>query len=199
MEKFSGFRDPLTGINPFLPPKRPAITVLTVLRALVNLPLYILYLLGLPTLHWIITMHRHGASPKGVVYVNNASPFDRYVLRHLFMIRVFTRLPTGLCAVFPEGCRTNNRGVLSYERPADCDSAIGLKYTPECIYMPGIETGLFAYLRWSLCFLGGRPAVEARCVSGHGLDKAARLPKLTFAKDKKPAFIEYYRTRPDGP
>ncbi|KAI5170420.1 hypothetical protein PAEPH01_1418 [Pancytospora epiphaga] len=192
MEKFSNFRDPLTGINPFMPCRRRPITTLSIFRALLRFPLYLLYLLGFPTLHWIVTMRKTGTVPKGVVYVNSVSPFDKYVLMHLFNIRVLTRLPSGLCAVFPEGCKTNNKGVLSYERPFDCDSVIGLRYNDESIYDIEIERGIIKYLKWLLCFLGNSPIVEARCMDGHELEKATGVPKLSFTRNKKLEFIKYY-------
>lgn len=184
MEKFSGFRDPLTGINPFLPLRRRAVTAACVLRAIAMLPLYLLHLLGLPTLPWIIRMRRRGAEPSGVVHVNSATEFDRAVVGHLF---------GGVRPVFPEGAATNNMGVLAYDASLRCDCVIGLRYTPECVFMGDVEGGAVSRICWLVRLLGYGGEVDAVCVRGRDLAKAAGLPGLSLSRRSRDEFLALFR------
>lgn len=184
MEKFSRFRDPLTGINPFIPPRRRAITLGCVFRAFTMLPLYLLYLAGLPVLPWLLRMRRKGANPSGTAHVNSTTEFDRDVVQGLFRNVRF---------VFPEGTTTNNMGVLAYDTAPRCDYVIGLRYTPECVFMPEVEGGIVSRVCWVIRLLGHGGDVEANCVEGQGLAQAAGLPSLSLDKRSKAEFLALFR------
>ncbi|KAI4290867.1 hypothetical protein PAPHI01_0141 [Pancytospora philotis] len=197
MEKFSAFRDPLTGINPFLPPKRRPITPGMCLRALVKLPLFLLYLCGAPVLHLLVAMRRRGAAPSGVVHVNSTGGFDACVLRRLFGIRALNQPRSGVCATFPEGASTNNQGVLAYEAPRGADYVIGLKYSSECIRIPELEGGFLGYIAYAVRLLGSSPTVDANCMPGRDLARAVGVPALSLTKAHKEKFLAVVRKRSD--
>jgi len=193
MEKFSEFRDPVTGINPFLMPKRRRITVFTILRALLYLPVYLLFKLRLPVVQVLFRIKTSIANTNGVIantdgastvssknrltgriYANSVSEFDREIIKYA----------CGPCnVIFPEGATTNNRGILNYKKREDCEGVIGLKYSSDCIYLYGSK------LLWLICFLGGDKTVEIRWATGSDLSKAAGVPYLGLEAGDKNKFM----------
>lgn len=189
MERFSRFKDPLTGINPFLAPKYRPITPWVVARAIARLPLYFLYLAGLPVLPLLIEIRQKSKQqPAGLIYVNSATRFDKGVLRHLYGIKAFEFAKAKTCAVFPEGAATNNQGILHYANERDCEYVVGLRYTSDCIVMRGAS--FLERLRWLVGFLGHANAVAVTCLRGHELDKAAGLPRLSLDRKSAEEFAE---------
>lgn len=183
MEKYSKFKDPLTGINPFIQPKQKALDLKTVMYAIIRLPIYILYLLGLPVIGLLIKIQKKcNLKPKGLIFCNSASEFDEEIIKKAFKINSFTksRLKTGV--YFPEGARSNNTMILSYE--GESDYAIGLKYNSECVYTYGSRIG------WLIRFLGSDNHVEVNVIEGSDLCKATKLPKSVLNSEDKKRFLE---------
>lgn len=190
MEKFSKFKDPFTGINPFIAPKYGPITFRIVLKALLKLPLWILYTMGLPTLPYIIKINRKTSTvPSRLVYANSVCCFDRNVIAFLYGIKTFSNIGLGTRVVFPEGASTNNKGILDYPRREECDYVIGLKYSNECINI-GIKSSLVGRLAWLLRFLGRDNYVDVTCLRGFELDKAAGMPRLSLNSRAKDEFLK---------
>lgn len=195
MEKFSRFRDPFHGINPFMAPKYRRITPCIIIRALGCLPLYILFLFGFPVILRLFKIRLViKAPPRGLVYANSATELDRSLIESLFDL---TR-HKGTALVFPEGSQTNNMGVLKYDKDP-CDYVIGLKYSPECIRPTvnqlGCRPTLSDRILWLVRFLGTQPTVEVRCHPGTDLPAAAGLPQLTLTADDHKKFLEYLNHR----
>jgi len=184
MEKFSNFRDPLTGINPFLAPTYKKLTIKTVILAAFRLPIYILYLLGFPTIGFLIKIKLESKTkPKGVVFCNSVTEFDRKVIEKVFGITNFDYSKYKTCVCFPENTCTNNRGILKYENKQDCEYAIGLRYSNECIYMYGNR------LAWLINFLGNENFVKINVIKGSNLEIATCLPMLKLTSDDKTQFM----------
>lgn len=185
MEKFSKFKDPLTGINPFLAPTGMPITIKTIVMALLTLPIYLLYLLNLPVVNILFTIKLYLKDlPKGLIYSNSVTFFDKRIIQETQKISKFGRLKNWTCAFFPEKTNTNNKGILKYENEDSCEYVIGLKYSSNCVYLYGSK------LRWFINFLGNRRTVEIRVNKGFDLSGATGLPKLSLDYQDKLAFLE---------
>ena len=184
MEKFSGFNDPMTGINPFIAPRIPKITFLTVLKAILKLPIYFLYLLGLPVLPLLISISKTTAIvPKKLIYANRSTDFDFDVIRHVYGITQFNYIPNTTCVIFPEKVRSNNKAILKFSEDSS-DYVIGLKYSAEAVYVYGSR------ILWLISFLGSSPKVEVKCLKGSNLPEAAGLPKVSLDFNDKKAFMK---------
>lgn len=184
MEKYSKFKDPMTGINPFIQPKYKKITFMTVLIAIARMPIYLAYLMGFPVLKFLISIKRKdNGIPKGIIFCNSVTPFDRDVLKAALGIGLAGYMKSKCHVVFPEGTNSNNLSILKYER-SNSDWSIGLKYTNECIYLYGNR------FLWLLGFLGNFNSVEIYTSEGNDISKAARLPQATLSKEDKKRFME---------
>lgn len=151
MEKFSVYNDPLSGVNPFVA-RRPAHSFTAYIWALVKAPLVLLMFLSGLNPVCLLTSIRSSIQPgllrPRIVAANASSFLDMYVLRHLTGIRNFyyvaehgfvdvwsgsvCQRPAEPCVVFPEGCRTNNRGVLQFVRDVQVDHVCGIRYSGPC-------------------------------------------------------------------
>lgn len=184
MEKYSKFKDPLTGINPFLEPKYKKVTPLTIIMALFRLPIYFAYLLGLPVIGFLISIKRKdNNSPKGIIFCNSITEFDKDILKKALGIdsSKFTKSKNHL--IFPEGTNSNNMAVLKYDKTG-ADWSVGLKYSNECIYLYGNR------LLWLIRFLGNFNTVEVRAIKGSDIASAAGLPLSNLTKNDKICFLE---------
>lgn len=184
MEKFSGFNDPLTGINPFMAPRyRPVSTRMIVLAA-IKFPIYVLYCLGFPVLDLLIEIRRKSKiQPKGLICCNSVTEFDREIVKKVFRIGFFGYFKHKTCVVFPENASTNNKAVLKYQSPEDFEYAIGLRYSENCIYMYGSR------LLWLIRFLGEKGHVTVNVLKGSSLDEAVSVPMVIFGSEDKKRFM----------
>ncbi len=185
MEKFSKFKDPLTGINPFIAPEIPSLNFMIVLKAILNFPLYILYLLGLPVVNLLFKIKKNAKEiPKGLIYSNSVTEFDKEIIKNVLKIKIFGKFKNQTCVYFPENTNTNNRAILKYDNKEECNYVIGLKYSSNCIYLYGNR------LFWLLNFLGNERTVEVVLEKGNNLKKAANLPESTFGSEDKLNFMK---------
>lgn len=183
MEKYSKFRDPLTGINPFINPTRKHITFPIFLFALLRLPIYLLYLCGLPVIRALIRINRKdNLVPKGQIICNFASDFDKAIIKSALGLSQFEPLKHKTSVSFPEMTASNNKGILLY-RSDGAEYSIGLKYNEECIYMYGNR------LLWLIRFLGTFNKVDITVMKGGDLSKATGLPRLMLDSKDKVKFI----------
>lgn len=181
MEKYSKFKDPVTGINPFLQPKSKPITFTVLLFAILKFPIYILFLCGFPVVGFLIKIVRKDkTTPNGLIVCNSASEFDKEIVKKVFKISLFGNLKYKTCVYFPEKTNSNNAVILNFKDINYCDYSIGLKYSNECIYMYGNR------ILWLIRFLGNSNKVEINVVNGLNLEKATNLQKVIFDfKDKE--------------
>lgn len=190
MEKYSRFKDPLTGINPFLQPKPKPITASMVLLALLRLPVYILFLCGLPVVGMLVKINRKDSTtPSGFIVCNSASEFDKEIVKRVFKVKRFGYFKYKTCVYFPEKTASNNTAILSFKEPEHCDFSIGLRYSPSCIYMYGSR------LLWLVRFLGSFNTVDVRVTEGASLEAAAALPKVVFDFTDKERFLALVEQR----
>ncbi|ORD94684.1 hypothetical protein ECANGB1_2788 [Enterospora canceri] len=176
MEKYSEFNDPYTGINPFLRPRCVRIGMGVLIRALVVLPVYILYRLGLVSVRRIITVEEKRRIPLyKKIYANSVGEFDEEIIRSSCDVRG--------TLLFPEGATTNNRCILSYG-DEKCDYVVGLRYSPECIYSGGSR------LTWLIRFLGSRRRVVVDCERGSNLERVTGLKQVKLTQKDKEKFIK---------
>lgn len=194
MEKYSGFNDKLFGINPFLPPKYIKITFGIFLKAMLRIPLFILYTINYRAIKWLIKIDHIGEKlPKYLIYSNKASCFDKSIIRYLYDIDSFSENGAMTRVVFPEGVRTNNRGLLRYTGEK-CDYVIGLKYTNECIMMSYFDDWK-EKLKWLIRFLGSNNKVRVVCMKGSDLGKATGLPQLSLDKIDYCKFLKQFNKK----
>lgn len=164
MEKYSQFRDPLTGIHPFTNPKYRVIR-------LSDIPIFLFRLAMLPFLlffPYLLKYYIKITKPKkqivtGTYICNRSSLFDKIILSLLYKDakfyyvtkddfvyknKHFRRLDKSkLNIVFPEECMSNNSCIMKFVRNIEFDGIIGLKYSSSCIYMYGnIYKFLFRFL-----------------------------------------------------
>ncbi|KAI5148504.1 hypothetical protein ENBRE01_0365 [Enteropsectra breve] len=183
MEKFSKFNDPFTGINPFIAPKYRKITARCVLLALIRLPIFVLWMLGIPCISALISIRiRSKIKPSGLVYANAASFFDKAVIKAVYG-------STHIRVVFPEETRTNNRAVLQHSASKKSSYAIGLTYSPECVYLYGNKAA------WLIRFLGGENTVSVNCESGTDISQASGLPRVQLTVFDKIRFNSEYKKK----
>lgn len=171
MEKFCKFIDPMTGINPFLPPKYKKITLKVLIKGLLFIPLWILYKFNVISIRWFIhiKVKRHMRLVKKI-FANSVTNFDKEIINSAFDINGIIE--------FPEKAQTNNLALLSYS--GDCDYVVGLKYTNECIYMGG------SYFKWLIRFLGTSNIVYVDCARSNNLEQVTGLKTTKFTyKDKE--------------
>ena len=184
MEKFSKFKDPMTGINPFLNPKYKKITINIVLLAILKLPIYLLYLCGFPVLRFLISIKiKKKEAPKGIIFCNSVTRFDKDILKIGLGINSTDYLKSKTKIIFPEGTNSNNLAILKYEK-SNPDWSIGLKYSNECIYMYGNK------LKWLVGFLGNSNSVEVNILKECDISKAAGLPQVKLNKEDKERFLK---------
>ncbi|ELA41270.1 uncharacterized protein VICG_01643 [Vittaforma corneae ATCC 50505] len=184
MEKYSKFKDPLTGINPFLQPKPKPITMAVFFLAIIRFPIYILFLCGLPVVGMLIRINRKdNISPSGFIVCNSASEFDKEIIKKAFGIKQFGHFKHKTCVCFPEKTNSNNTAILSFKEPGYCDYSIGLKYSSECIYMYGNR------FLWFVRFLGSFNTVDVRVTKGSSLEMATSLPKVMLGFTDKERFL----------
>lgn len=184
MEKYSRFKDPLTGINPFIQPKQKKITLKTILLAIIRLPIYVLYLIGFPVINHLIKIKRKGnVKPRGLIYCNSATEFDKSVIKKGLDLHVFGNFKFKTCVHFPEGTTTNNTAILNYKSEEDSDYVIGLRYSKECIYMYGNR------ILWLIRFLGSSNTVEIDVKAGGDLSNVTSLPRVIFDHQDKYKFL----------
>ncbi|KAM0676874.1 hypothetical protein BDAP_002594 [Binucleata daphniae] len=182
MEKFSQFRDPFTGIHPFLNPKRRMFRLQNYIRLLFRLfALPLLYLM--PNL--LIKINTNKAKLKTGTYICNKSSFlDTFVLKYLFCAnitdlsknsRIKTKDVTNV--VFVEECKSNNKCIMKYVKQIQSEGVIGLNYSDSCIRMYG---SWFWYL---LYFLGSDNKVNVKVIEGSSdLEEATGLTKTDIGK-----------------
>lgn len=186
MERYSKFKDPLTGINPFIQLNPKRITIKTIILAFLRLPIYFMWLLGFPTIKFLISIKRKDKNiPKGLIHCNSATIFDSAILSTAFDIKKTNILGNRTIVKFPEGASSNNRSILKYIQ-SDCDWSVGLKYSDECIYLYGNR-----YL-WLLRFLGSYNTVDIGTCKGSDLCKASGLPQSSLSKDDKIRFLSLH-------
>lgn len=192
MEKFSIFRDPVTGINPFTAHKQVQITTKMVLKTLIKLPIYILYLLGFPVVGILIKINKKSEIvPKHLIHCNMASQFDISVLKSIYKIQNFRYIPGKTCLVFPEETSTNNQAILSYSTHRKADYTVGLRYSENCIFCYGSR------VKWLVRFLGADPRVDVFCIKGDDLEKATGLPKVRLTAEDKKRFLKMLNGKED--
>lgn len=185
MEKYSKFKDPLTGINPFIQPKKKKITLKMILLAIIKLPVYILYLLGFPVVGFLIKIKKKSIiKPHGLIYCNSATEFDKSIVKAGLNIATFGNFKFKTCVFFPEKTTTNNTAILKYEDENDADYVVGLRYSNECIYMYGNR------FLWLIRFLGSSNTVEIDIKTGSNLSSAASLPRVIFDYKDKAKFLD---------
>jgi len=183
MERYSKFKDPLTGINPFIQPTPKRITFPMFLFAILRLPIYLLYLCGLPVQRALIRIHRKDSLvPKGQIICNSATEFDKAIVKSALGVSLFGEFKHKTSVSFPEMTTSNNRSILPF-KGENSDYSVGLKYTEECIYMYGNR------LLWLIRFLGSFNSVEVTVMKGGDLPKAAGMPRVMFGKKDKEKFM----------
>lgn len=184
MEKFSGFNDPLTGINPFIAPRCKPISTKTLVIAAMRFPIYILYCLGFPVLRFLIEIKKKSTSqPKGLIYCNSVTEFDKNIVKEVFGISLFGYFKHKTCVMFPENASTNNRAILRHQRSEECEHVIGLKYSENCIYMYGSR------LQWLVGFLGEKGYVTISTLKGNNLSEAVSVPLVMLDFEDKKRFM----------
>lgn len=184
MERYSQFKDPLTGINPFLQPKAKKMTAKSIAMAILRLPIYFLFIIGFPVLPLLITIKRKDKKvPKGLAFCNSVTEFDKSVLKTALGIECSNYLKSGVQVTFPEGTKSNNLSILKYEKTA-CDYSIGLRYNEECVYLYGSR------LSWLFRFLGCFNVVEISVIEGNDLSKAAGIPNTCLGQEDKKRFLK---------
>lgn len=206
MEKFSAYNDPLSGINPFVNPKRRPYSVLGCLRALALIPLALVMLWTNVNVVQLLVGIRSPKPPKARVLAANASSFlDVFVLKYLTGIRNFyyvtdsgfVDVHTGQfhqrvaepCVLFPEGCRTNNRAILQFTRDVRVDHVCCLGYSGECINMYG---GLLGFVPR---FLASRCSVDVRfrkSTDPHDICELGGLPQVRWTSKDRDRFMEEF-------
>ncbi|KAM0676089.1 hypothetical protein GVAV_000051 [Gurleya vavrai] len=154
MEKFSKFRDPFTGIHPFLTPKRRTLR----LSNYVNIMLRILILPCIffsSFLKYFIKITVINKPKKGVYIANKSSILDKLILKKLFndlkiidleQDKNFTIDRKKINVIFVEECRSNNKCLLNYIKETECDGAIGFRYSDQCVWLYGnfLEIGFIS-------------------------------------------------------
>lgn len=163
----------MTGINPFIPPTYRRITPIVLLKAILMLPIYLLYKLGCVSIKRVIRIK--GSSNTKLfrkINANCVTCYDKEIIEAAFIVN-------GMIS-FPEGTNTNNRALLQYTPDSDC--VVGLIYSPECIYITGNR------LKWLVRFLGSSPTVKVECSRGKNLEDVTGLTKVKFTKEDKIAF-----------
>ncbi|KAM0680315.1 hypothetical protein GINT2_001369 [Glugoides intestinalis] len=188
MEKYSKFRDPFIGINPFIQPRQLPITLKMIMLAILRLPIYMFYLLGFPVIGMLISIKKSKLVPSGVIVCNSASEFDKGIIKAAFKIVCFDNLKFKTCVHFPEGTQSNNMTILKYNKE-DTSYAIGLRYTTECVYMYGNR------LSWLIRFLGSKNVVMVNVIEGNDLSKAAGLPQSILSIEDKEKFMLLLNTQ----
>lgn len=166
------------------------ITFRILLKALLKLPLYLLYLLGLPTLPYLIKIHIKGVRPNGLTYANFVVPFGGAIIRSVYGLKRSKHITRGSCLIFPEGTSTNNSAVLNFSDVSRCDYCIGLRFSSSAVYVYG------NWLLWLIRFLGSNNYVDVLCVAANntpapvGLAKAAGLPLVRLDYKDRERFIK---------
>lgn len=198
MEKFSNYRDPFTGINPFIPLKYRRITFIVIIRAIIKLPIWILYCAGVPVIHWIIKINiQKFTKVSGKIFANCCTGFDKDVIKYVLgrnNVSFEKSIRKKINVIFPERAMTNNLGILNYNDVSNLENSsidnynitpdfcIGLKYSNECIYIssdPKIAGNLyFQKLKWLILFLGYENFVNLKISRGGSLEEVTGLPKL---------------------
>ncbi|EJW02318.1 hypothetical protein EDEG_00295 [Edhazardia aedis USNM 41457] len=157
MEKYSQFRDPFTGIHPFLNPKRRKPRLASYIRLLYRLILLPFYLLFPALKSFFIKVKTNTKILKNGIYVaNKSSVFDTLILKNTFgkvnffqlkerqtyvnvnNNKIYKKLDKNqVNIVFIEECSSNNECIMKFVSNCDCDYVLGLKYNESCIYMYG--------------------------------------------------------------
>lgn len=161
MEKYSQFRDPLTGTHPFTNPSYPSIHhPISIFHLLIHLICLPLLLINNSFLKYIIKINyiKKNLLP-GTYAVNYSSFLDPFILKYLYkncniykltkfgfkinnkQVKVMKR--DALNFVFVEECGSNNSCVLRFVRELCVDGCVGLKYSKSCIYMYGNRVWFF--------------------------------------------------------
>lgn len=167
MEKFSQFRDPLSGIHPYINPKQRLVRPQNILRLVLRLML-LPFIALIPSLcKYIIKIKINQKTLKRGTYAVNYGCFlDKYILKFLYKnCNIYHLTKTGfrhgekevkimkrqsLNFLFVEECRTNNSCINRFVREVNVDGVLGLKYSNSCIYMFGSKMKFFLRFMGSL-------------------------------------------------
>ncbi|KAG5860469.1 hypothetical protein KMI_01g01040 [Encephalitozoon hellem] len=206
MEKFSGYNDPVSGINPFVDSRRSSISIFDYFRVILKIPL-ILLLLGtnINVVQFLVRINP-SARVRPRVLASNASSFlDIFVLKYLTGINNyyyvtesgfvdarngrFCKKAEEPCVLFPEGCQTNNRAILQFVRDVEVDYVCGIRYKGECINMYG------NFLGFIFRFLASRSSVDVRFKKSSDLGdicKLSSLPQVKWSSKDKDRFMKEF-------
>lgn len=185
MEKYSNFKDPVTGINPFLQPRMKPLTISMILLATLKAPIYLLFLCGVPVIGLLIKINRKDTlQPEGLISCNSVCEFDREIIKRVFRIDRFGIFGYKTCVYFPEKANSNNMAILNFKEEECSEYSIGLRYSSECIYLYGNR------FMWLLRFLGSFNTVDIRVVKGANLEMATGLPRVLFDFKDRRKFLE---------
>lgn len=191
MEKYAEFRDPVSGVNPFMAQKYKPITFMMLLRACFKLPVYLLFLLGFPTLPFLIRINiKNKTKPAGLVFANCVEPFGKSIIKHIYGIVTVKRPVSGTCVIFPENTSTNNRAILNFYAFKKCDYYIGMRFTDGAVFLYG------SWFGWLIRFLGSSHHVDVSCMKADDgeaplrLAETAGLPLSTLDFNDKNKFMK---------
>lgn len=206
MEKYSGYNDPLSGINPFLNPKKQTHSFIDYLKGLLSLHIILLlFMTNLNVVRFLIRIKSNEVVKPRIIAANASSFLDVYVLRYLTGIKNYYYLsddgfidigsnrvcqkPLEPCVVFPEGCRTNNRAVLQFVRNINVDHVCGLRYSGECI---NLYDGLIGFI---LRFLASRNSVSVqfkRSTNMKDICEVSGLPQVKWSVQDRNEFMKRF-------
>lgn len=181
MEKYNKYIDPMTGINPFLQPKRKKITIGTIFKAYLTLFLCLLYKANILSIKYFIKIKHTEKKPKKdhhVIISNSVTQFDKDILEYLYGTSNI---------IFPENTNTNGKGVLTYHGKFINATNVILRYNTECVWMYG---SFWEYLKFWVIFLGNARTVDVFEVDDVQNNSILKRVKFT-AKDKR-EFMEQF-------
>ncbi|TBU09125.1 hypothetical protein CWI36_0059p0030 [Hamiltosporidium magnivora] len=193
MERYSNFRDPFTGINPFLNPKRKSLRFFDYIIAVLKIPL----LLFLPFfIDYFIKIKKKSEwkGEKCNVVCNNVSFLDKIILKKIFKNvdflyyndDIYRKSSKLVKVIFPEECRSNGKALLRMKE-VKCDYVCGLRYNDESVFLYG------NFLYFILQFLASKNHVEIdimKSVSSKDLAKATGLLPIDMGKKEFDNFLK---------
>ncbi|KAM0688687.1 hypothetical protein COBT_000041 [Conglomerata obtusa] len=196
MEKYSKYRDPFTGIHPFLNPKRRSFRLSMLFRTLIRLPLLLFFIFP-SLLPFLIKLKKPKNTQNGIYICNRTGIFDIYILK--ILIRnckiidlakqkqyVIDRKKVNI--IFVEECPSNNKCLMQFVKEVgcdfDCDGAIGMRYSDSCVRMYG------SWLVFWFYFLGSDNWCRVNVVEGSNcLERATDLVRTKIGVKEYQNFL----------
>lgn len=207
MEKYSQFRDPVTGIHPFTNPKYRSIRLEDIPKLITRLILLPFALFFPSLLTFYIKIQKADSLPKKGIYIcNRTSIFDKFILSRLFQGCNFYYLTIDgfqcqkknvkrlnrnvLNIVFPEECGSNNSCIMRFVRDIDFDGIIGLKYSNSCIFMYG---NIYKFLGRFFASKNTLMVSTAKTSDIKDVERVIGLPHIASGKKEYDLFMEYIK------